>query len=75
MADGKAGIGAAGVGVLAVALCCAAPFLIVAGGAIVATVGWTYLGVGAGAVILLVALAVALYRYRRTVTCESVLGP
>jgi hypothetical protein len=69
------GMGAALVAALALGLCCGAPFLILAGGAIVAAVGWIYLGIGAGAVILAAALAVALYRYRQARARGSVTPP
>jgi len=42
----KRTLGAAALGVAAVALCCGAPVLIVAGGAVVAALGWAVLGVG-----------------------------
>jgi membrane protein implicated in regulation of membrane protease activity len=67
----RLGVGAALLAVAAMGLCCGAPLLILAGGAIVATLGWTYLGIGAGAVILAIAVAVALIRYRRATTRES----
>lgn len=67
--DGHEGrFGGAGAAVLAavtLGLCCGAPLLIVAGGAIVAGVGWTHLGIGAGAGILAVAAVLALYRHRQ----------
>jgi hypothetical protein len=65
-------MGAGLLAVAAVGLCCSAPLLIVAGGAIVAALGWTYLGIGAGVVVLAAVLVVALYRYRRALTRESV---
>lgn len=63
----RLGVGAALLAVAAVGLCCGAPLLILAGGAIVAVVGWTYLGIGVGAVVLAVTATVALYRYRQAV--------
>jgi hypothetical protein len=70
--DRFGGVGAAVLAAVALGLCCGAPLLIVAAGAIVAAVGWTYLGIGAGLALLAVAGAVALYRYRRAVACKSV---
>lgn len=60
-----------GLAAAAVGLCCAVPLLIVAGGAIVAAVGWSYLGVGAALAVLAGVAAVAVNRYRRSVACRS----
>ena len=69
--DRFGGVRGMGLAAAAIGLCCAAPLLIVAGGAIVAAVGWSYLGVGAGLAVLTGAVAVAVYRYRRGMACKS----
>lgn len=56
---------AAALGVTAVALCCGAPVLLVAGGTVVATLGGVILGIGV-VVAMLAAVAVLLvYRAHR----------
>ena len=57
------GMGEAVLGVVAVGLCCGAPLLIVAGAALVAAVGWTDLGMGAGIALLVASAVLALLRF------------
>jgi membrane protein implicated in regulation of membrane protease activity len=71
----RLGLGAGLLATGAIGLCCGAPLLILAGGAIVAALGWTYLGIGAGTVLLAIAAVVAVYRYRRAVTRECMTPP
>jgi len=60
----KRTLGAAALGVAAVALCCGAPVLIVAGGAVVAALGWAVLGIGAAVAVLGSVGLLLLYRSR-----------
>lgn len=57
------GMGAAVLGVVAVGLCCGAPLVIVVGAALVAAVGWTDLGMGAGMALLVASAILALLRF------------
>ncbi len=72
----KRTLGAAALGVVAVAFCCGAPLLIVAGGAVVAALGWAVLGIGAAVAVFGSVGLLLLYRSRwgarRTCAVERV---
>jgi hypothetical protein len=71
----RIGVGPMLLAILAMGLCCGGPLLIVAGGAIVAAIGWTVLGVGAGVALIVVAAAAVAYRYRRAAACQCAVEP